>query len=120
MFTDTLISRLAQTQRFQLVDRQEVDQLMDEQLAQAMAENRDLPSSMGTLAGADYLVIGSVANFAIEEISSKLPGSNRLIVTHQGRVEGNMRIVDARSGRCSIRARSRSGRSLQNRRPPTS
>ena len=98
LFTDTLISRLAQTQRFQLVDRQEVDQLMDEQLAQAMAENRDLPSSMGTLAGADYLVIGSVANFAIEEISSKLPGSNRLIVTHQGRVEGNMRIVDARSG----------------------
>ena len=66
LFTDTLISRLAQTQRFQLIDRQEVDQLMDEQLAQAMAENRELPSSMGTLAGADYLVIGSVANFAIE------------------------------------------------------
>ncbi len=98
LFTDTLISRLAQTQRFQLIDRQEVDQLMDEQLAQAMAENRELPSSMGALAGADYLVIGSVANFAIEKVSAKLPGSNRLIVTHQGRVEGNMRIVDARSG----------------------
>ncbi|MCP5313505.1 MAG: hypothetical protein H6955_08100 [Chromatiaceae bacterium] len=97
-FTDTLISRLAQTRRFQLIDRQEVDQLLDEQLAQAMAENRDLPSAVGTLAGADYLVIGSIANFAIERLTSKLPGSNRILVTHQGRVEGNMRIVDARSG----------------------
>lgn len=97
-FTDTLISRLAQTRRFQLIDRQEVDQLLDEQLAQATAENRDLPSSMGVLAGADYVVIGSIANFVIEEVTVKLPGSSRMLVTHQGRVEGNMRIVDARSG----------------------
>jgi curli biogenesis system outer membrane secretion channel CsgG len=97
-FTDTLISRLAQTKRFQLIDRQEVDQLLDEQLAQAMTENRDLPSSMGVLAGADYMVIGSIANFAIERLTMKLPGSNRVLVTDQGRVEGNMRIVDARSG----------------------
>ena len=97
-FTDTLISRLTQTRRFQLIDRQEVDQLLDEQLAQAMAENRDLPSSMGVLQGADYVVIGSIANFVIEQVTMKLPGSNRAIVTHQGRVEGNMRIVDARSG----------------------
>lgn len=97
-FTDTLISRLAQTRRFQLIDRQEVDQLLDEQLAQAMVENRDLPSSMGTLAGADYMVIGSIANFAIERVTMRLPGSDRILVTHQGRIEGNMRIVDARSG----------------------
>ena len=97
-FTDTLISRLAQTKRFQLIDRQEVDQLLDEQLAQAMAENRDLPSAMGNLAGADYLVIGSIANFAIERVTMRLPGSDRILVTHQGRVEGNMRVVDARSG----------------------
>ncbi len=98
VFTDTLISRLTQTRRFQLIDRQEVDQLLDEQLAQAMAEDRDLPSSMGVLAGADYLVIGSVANFAIEKVSTQLPGSSRILTTHQGRIEGNMRIVDARSG----------------------
>lgn len=97
-FTDTLISRLAQTKRFQLTDRQEVDQLLDEQLAQAMAENRALPSSMGTLNGADYIVIGSIANFVIEERTMKLPGSSRIIKSNQGRVEGNMRIVDARSG----------------------
>lgn len=97
-FTDTLISRLVQTRRFQLIDRQEVDQLLDEQLAQAMAQNSDMPSAMGRLEGADYVVIGSVSSFLLEEINARLPGSSRVVVSHKGHVEGNMRIVDARSG----------------------
>jgi len=97
-FTDTLISRLTQTKRFQLIDRQETDQLLNEQLAQAMADNRDMPSAMGQLKGADYIVIGSMANFVIEERTSRLPGSSRTFVSQIGHVEGNMRIVDARTG----------------------
>lgn len=97
-FTDTLISRLTQTKRFQLIDRQETDQLLDEQLAQAMAENRDLPSAMGQLKGADYIVIGSVANFILEERVTRLPGSSKAFKSNAGHVEGNMRIVDARTG----------------------
>ncbi|MEJ2608846.1 MAG: CsgG/HfaB family protein [Candidatus Thiodiazotropha sp.] len=97
-FTDTLISRLTQTQRFQLIDRQEVDQLLDEQLAQSLAKNQDMPSVMGKLKGADYLVLGSVSAFNVIEKQSRLPGSSRTIMTWRGRVEGNMRIVDARSG----------------------
>ena len=98
LFTDTIISRLSQTRRFQLVDRQEVDQLLDEQLAQALAENRDMPSAMGTLKGADYLVYGSLAAFSIEDQTQRLPGSSRSFTRRIGTVEGNMRIVDARSG----------------------
>jgi len=97
-FTDTLISRLTQTKRFQLIDRQETDQLLNEQLAQAMAENRDMQSSMGQLNGADYVVIGSVSNFVIEERSTRLPGSSRVFISVEGHVEGNMRIVNARTG----------------------
>lgn len=98
MFTDTLISRLTQTQRFQLIDRQETDQLLDEQLAQAMAANRDMPSAMGQLKSADYLVLGSVSSFVVKRVSSRLPGSNRTFVSYKGQVEGNMRVVDARTG----------------------
>ncbi len=97
-FTDTIISRLSQTKRFQLIDRQEVDQLLNEQLAQAMAENRPMPSAMGTLEGADYLVYGSIASFSIDEKVLKLPGSNKSFKSKVGYVKGNMRIVDARSG----------------------
>jgi curli biogenesis system outer membrane secretion channel CsgG len=97
-FTDTLISLISQTKRFQLIDRQEVDQLLDEQIAQALAENRDLPGAMGTLQGADYLLYGSVSKMGLREKETKLPGSNRTLKTKLAYVEGNIRIVDARSG----------------------
>ncbi|MFH1076576.1 MAG: CsgG/HfaB family protein, partial [Pseudomonadota bacterium] len=98
IFTDTIISRLTQTKRFQLIDRQEVDQLLNEQTAQALAEGRDLASAMGTLKGADYLVYGSLANFSVEDKTLQLPNSSRSFSQKIGYVEGNMRIVDARSG----------------------
>ena len=98
LFTDTLLSRLTQTKRFQLIDRQEVDQLLNEQIAQAMTDNRPMPSAMGTLQGADYLVYGSVASISVEEKTTRLPGSSKTFTSNIGRVEGNMRIVDARSG----------------------
>ncbi len=98
IFTDNMISRLAQTKRFQLIDRQEVDQLLDEQFAQALAENRDVSSAMGTLKGADYLVYGNLASISDKNKVTKLPGSTRVFKQRVGRASGNMRIVDARSG----------------------
>jgi curli biogenesis system outer membrane secretion channel CsgG len=98
IFTDTIISKLTQTKRFQLIDRQEVDQLLNEQTAQALAQGQDLASAMGTLKGADYLVYGSLASFSVEDSTIKLPNSNRSFAQKNGYVEGNMRIVDARSG----------------------
>ncbi len=100
IFTDSIISRLTQTKRFQLIDRQEVDQLLDEQLAQALAENRDMPSAMGTLQGADYLVYGSIdsSSFTSETETIQLPNSSRTFQQTKWYVSGNMRIVDARSG----------------------
>lgn len=98
LFTDTIISRLTQTKRFQLIDRQEVDQLLDEQMAQALAENREMPAAMGTLKGADYLVYGSLASFSVEEKTVRLPGTSKTFKSKVGFVEGNMRVIDARSG----------------------
>ena len=98
LFTDTIISRMTQTKRFQMIDRQEVDQLLDEQLAQALTEGRDMASAMGTLKGADYLVYGSLASFSVEDKVIQLPNSKRTFKTKIGYVEGNMRIVNARTG----------------------
>ncbi|MFC1776438.1 CsgG/HfaB family protein [Pseudomonadota bacterium] len=100
IFTDSIISRLSQTKRFQLIDRQEVDQLLDEQLAQALSENREMPSAMGTLNGADYLAYGSLdsSSFTSETETIQLPNSSRTFQQTKWYVSGNMRIVDARSG----------------------
>ena len=99
LFTDTLLSKLTQTKRFEMIDRQEVDQLLNEQTAQALAENRDLSSAMGTLKGTDYLVYGNLASFSVEDKTTQLPNSSRVFTQKIGHVEGNMRIVDARSGK---------------------
>jgi curli biogenesis system outer membrane secretion channel CsgG len=98
VFTDTIISRLTQTRRFRVMDRQEVEQLLTEQLAQALEQGRGLKSAMGSLKGVDYMAFGSVAVFALEKEVTKLPGSTRTFEQQVGRVEGNLRIVDARSG----------------------
>lgn len=98
-FTDTIISRLTQTKRFEMLDRQEIDQLLTEQTLQALRDDRDLASAVGTLQGADYLVYGSLAAFDIEIRRTQLPGSTRVIEQKLGYIEGNMRIVDARSGK---------------------
>lgn len=98
IFTDTMISRLTQTRRFQMVDRQEVDQLLEGQLAEALAEQRGLPTAMGTLQGVDYFVYGSLASFGVEDSQVKLPDSSQVIEMKTGHAEGNIRIVDVRSG----------------------
>ncbi|WP_028585369.1 CsgG/HfaB family protein [Desulfogranum mediterraneum] len=98
IFTDTIITRLVQSKRFTVIDRQEVDQLLDEQTAQALAANRNLPSAMGSLKGCDYLLIGSLQNFSQEEQNFQLPNSSRVMKMLAGHAEGNIRLVDARSG----------------------
>jgi len=96
--TDAIISELSKTRRFVVIDRQNVDQLLDEQSAQALMENRQLPSALGTLQGADYLVYGSLQSFCITTQSVQLPGSGRSFSSKVGRIEGSVRIVDVHSG----------------------
>lgn len=98
IFTDTIITRLTQTKRFQVLDRQEVDQLLGEQLALAMSSGQDISSAFGSLKGADYFIYGNIAAMSIEEKKMKLPGSNREIISSDGYVQGNMRLVDVKSG----------------------
>lgn len=98
VFTETLKSKLTQTRRFQLIDRQEVDQLLEEQLAQSLRDGRGLPSPVGTLKGADYVLYGLLSVFSVEEKETRLPSSSRTFKNKLGYVEGNMHLTDARSG----------------------
>lgn len=98
IFTDSLISRLVQTRRFQVADRQEVDQLLAEQTLEALGQQRDLVSAVGQIVAVDYLLYGNVSLFAVDVEERQLPGSNRILPSNPvGRVEGNMRIVDMRT-----------------------
>lgn len=98
IFTDSLISRLAQTRRFQVADRQEIDQLLSEQTLEASGEHRGLVSAVGSIEAVDYLIYGNISLFAVDVEERQLPGSSRILPSNPvGRVEGNMRIVDMRT-----------------------
>jgi len=98
IFTDTLISSLTNTKRFDIVDRQELDQLLTEQEATLMKEGRSLPSAIGTLIGADYLALGTVSDLLMSEKELKIPGSSQVFTQVSGVVEGNIRITDVNTG----------------------
>ena len=99
VFTDTLITSLVRTKRFDVADRQEVDQLLDEQLFANLLQNGGLEALGATLPGVDYLLFGNVALFEIEEKQVRFPGleDRKFAPELTGRVEGNLRIVDVGS-----------------------
>ena len=98
IFTNTLISSLANTKRFDIIDRQELDQLLTEEQATLMREGDTLPSAIGSLVGADYLILGAVTVFSVVDKEIKLPGSSKIFKKKVGVVEGNIRITDVATG----------------------
>lgn len=99
LFTDTLITRLVQTKRFRVADRQEVNQMLDEQMLEALSNDQDLPSAVGSLKAVDYLMVGNISLFDVQDTTVQLPGTTTAMpARHNARVEGNMRLVDARTG----------------------
>jgi curli biogenesis system outer membrane secretion channel CsgG len=61
--TNVLIGKLSNTGRFQLMERQEVDQVLDEKAFEATAHDADMRDYLRELQGADYLIHGEMANF---------------------------------------------------------
>jgi len=96
-FTDSIISRLVQTKRFRVMDRQEVEQVLTAQPAAGLEEGRELKNAMGGLR-ADYLFLGSVSVFTVETQISKVPQSTRTFTQRTGRIEGHFKVIEAASG----------------------
>jgi TolB-like protein len=96
--TDDLILKLGKTNRFVVLERQEVDQVFDEKTFDAMMQGEDMRSRLQELAGADYLVHGEITNFYTQRREEKIPYVSELKVTVTGTGEGMLRIVDVHSG----------------------
>jgi len=97
--SDEMILKLVNTQRFFVMERQQVDQILDEKAFEAIASGGDIEDRLRELEGADYLIHGQVANFYIKITSKKVPYLDRIETTTTGTVEGMFRIVDVHTGR---------------------
>ncbi len=96
---DQLLVKLSHSNRFQLLERQQMEQLLDEKLFDAVSSDRDLAPYLAELADADFFVLGSVDRFDVALQTRKIPYVDRMERDHYGLVEASLRIVDVHDGK---------------------
>jgi len=96
--TDELILKLHNSNRFVVMERQQVDQILDEKAFEAIASGGDIQDRLRELVGADYLIHGEIINYYIKTEQKKIPYTDEIQITAIGMAEGILRIVDVHTG----------------------
>ncbi len=94
-----LMVKLHNTNRFDVLERQEMDQVIDEKTFNALMQDDEIEPHLRELMGADYMVFTHVDKFAIRSESKKVPYVDKIQTRHYGVVEATQRIVDSHTGK---------------------
>jgi len=97
--SNDLIVKLSQDKHFDVMERQEIDQVLDEKVFNAIAQGEDVKSRLSALVGADYIVHATIDDFYILEKKKYIAAVDRTQVTLKGIIEATLRIVDVHSGK---------------------
>lgn len=85
--------------RFQMMERAEVDQLLDEKIFTAITAGDDLSPYLAEFEGADFLIHGEIVNFYATRKSERVPYVDEVQVITTVYAEGNFRIADVHNSR---------------------
>jgi len=96
--SDGVINNLSNSKRFIMLERHEVDQILDEKIFETIAAGGELSSRLSQLEGADYLIHGELNNFYINIERKKIPYVNEYQTSAKTYAEGIFRIVDVYKG----------------------
>lgn len=100
LLTDELIHQLVATRKFDVLERQRVDDLLREKQFQESdyASPEEAPK-LAKLLGADYFVLGRLDDIGADTVSKTVPYSSQVVTQQEGYIKIYLRIIDARSGR---------------------
>lgn len=100
-FTDMITTALVKTRKFEVLERDRIDALLEEQgMGEMGLMNPDSAQKLGGLAGADFILIGTLTEAAVEE---KVMGTKRFGVARlTARLTVDIRILNAESGSIMI------------------
>lgn len=100
LLTDELIHQLVATRKFDVLERQRVDDLIREKQFQESdyASPEEAPK-LARLLGADYFVLGRLDDIGTETVNKTVPYSSQVVTQQEGHLKVYLRIIDARSGR---------------------
>ncbi len=94
-----LMVKLTNTNRFDVLERHEIDQVLDEKSFTALMGGGEIDPHLQELIGADYLILTAVDKFSIRSESKKVAYVDEMQTRHFGIIEATLRIVDSHSGK---------------------
>lgn len=100
LLTDELIHQLVATRKFDVLERQRVDDLLREkQFQEGDYASPDEAPKLARLLGADYFVLGRLDDMGAETVQKTVPYSSQVRTQQEGFIKVYLRIIDARTGR---------------------
>ncbi len=97
--TNDLLVKLTNSKRFDVLERQEVDQVFDEKSFNALVNGQEIDSKLSELTEADYLVFTSVNDFFIKTEHKKVAYVDQVQSHYFGIIDATLRIVDSHTGK---------------------
>ena len=94
-----LMIKLTNTNRFDVLERHEIDQVLDEKNFTALMGGDEIEPHLKELIGADYLVLTAVDKFSVTSESKQVAYVDKIQTRHYGIVEATLRIVDSHTGK---------------------
>jgi hypothetical protein len=117
--SDELVNALNNSNRFVLMERREVDTVLDEKAFAAIASGEDIRDRVSQLKGADYLIVGEVTNLYYDTERHNVPYVNEIQVDRTGIMEGNFRIINGQTGAVVASDKVRLNKKVKNLQDPT-
>jgi len=97
--SNDLLVKLTNSNRFDVLERQEIDQIFDEKSFAALSSGQEIDGKLTELIEADYLVFTSVNDFYIKTERKQVAYVDEIQTQNFGVVDATLRIVDSHTGK---------------------
>lgn len=96
---DKLVTAIGGSRKFRVVERARVDDMLREfDLTKGGFTDKASAVKAGKMLGADFLVMGTVDEYTVGVSAKPIPYSSRVDHILSGRMSGDLRVVDSRTG----------------------
>jgi len=97
--SNDLLIKLTNSNRFDVLERQEIDQIFDEKSFAALTSGQEIDGKLKELIEADYLIFTSVNDFYIKTERKQIAYVDEIQTRHFAVVDATLRIVDSHTGK---------------------
>ncbi len=97
--TNDLLIKLTNTNRFDVLERQEIDQILDEKAFAALTSGQSIEGKLSEITEADYLIFTAVNDFMIKTERKSVAYVDAIQIKHFGIIDATLRIVDSHTGK---------------------